>query len=812
VIAAILLGAAFVMGPQQDDPTALAAADGWQAVIRKSDSHVEGDEIVYLLEGFRLTGPPARRSDGDALQTVSAEHVELRLDRARYELLFHAVPQDPAVPAPPAAPAATTPKGLVGRMANRVLVALGLPADEALLLRLEMEGEVHIGDSESDLLCRRLVHDGRAGTTLIDEADLRARGNRGPNGWPLRILAERLRESADGTLEATGARLTTCDHPQPHYAVQLATMRGVPLDEGAWSWTTEGAWLEVYGSRVLPLPAPDFGPEGNFLGFQGVGIFSDSARGQGAELRFGGTHSLGDLDARLSWRVAPGASSRRGFPLGAEVQLESDFWAADWDLFWLDDQGSDKTRLAQQVIATDPQRYRLRLDNRFELSPTWRLDADLALTSDALVDPEFFGDDWRREEDARSELYLRHAGAGHFVDALVTYRLDDSGYTPFAGFPAPGRDNPQSVDLAPQVRYESYATTITELPAGFLGGADGQAPLDFSWGAEVARMRKRDRALTTAPGVRPFDPNPALGRDRVRAWGEAAVPLHAAGAFFRPGVRANGLAYDDNVNRTEGAQRGTVEAFAEAGVVLVRDYSHGWRHLVLPQARFRSAQASGEDRAFLPKFDRFDRQRPGDVLELSLRQFWYAPATSAPWLDVDVLWPWYPDTQERLRDGSFPQPRRSDPATHQGPAELRTVWTPGVYGDPLAGLRVETRVRQDFLDSEYEEIFARMSVSPHERLDYGVAWRKVEDRFSLVELSADWRFSDSWAVRVQQPFSLGGRPSKQSRLELRRYGHDFVFLVGYDRSQADGQSGFHFSLEPRFLSDRPPGHRGLGLE
>ncbi len=130
------------------------------------------------------------------------------------------------------------------------------------------------------------------------------------------------------------------------------------------------------------------------------------------------------------------------------------------------------------------------------------------------------------------------------------------------------------------------------------------------------------------------------------------------------------------------------------------------------------------------------------------------------------------------------------------------TWTPGVYGETLEGVRLETRWRQDLDEGRLDEIFTRLDIQPRDDLHYGLVWYKVDNRFSLAEFQLDWRFADRWALAVLAPWTFTGAPSRNSSLAIRRYFHDLVVEVGVSRSSADGRSGFFFNFAPRFLVDR----------
>ncbi|MBC8329344.1 MAG: hypothetical protein H8E31_11420 [Planctomycetes bacterium] len=792
-----------LLAAPQEPATGQQLEAEWQAL----ESMEVGEEVIYLFRGIhsQLFEPATPGVKERVLANeLRARTLELRLDKRGYRALsgdreaIASLAEHPPEPAPaPAGP-------LVALWTGRFMQTLGLPEQSVSLLRsVVLTGEVEITTPELRLRCAQLSYQVAEGWTRLDQADLMLPSSYGPNGWPMRILALEISEFPDGSLEARQATLSTCDADQPHYALEVASLRGELGAEG-YVWDPEDGWLSIAGHRLTPLPTPGFGgSEGDgLLSLRGLTLGSNKRDGQSVELDLRGAQRL-DEDTRASWRFLPGFRTRRGLPLEAEFGLTTPGYRGDWDLFFLEDGGPDQHRYSRSVIRDDDTRYRGRLWNRFGLGESWRLDLDLAFTSDPLVDPEYFEQRWREQDDALSEVYLRYDGGSSFFDARAEARLDEVGYVPIEGFGPAGGPAPLFVESLPVLRWQAYPSTLTSFPAGFLGGADGELPVNLSYGAELGRFRLQDRELLTPAGVPAFQPSSTVSRDRLRAWTEVSVPVHLGGVFLRPGARFQGIAYDADLADQESADRSLAEGFVEVGALLLKDWDHGWQHRVLPQARFRKLSVQGDPPGRLAQFDEWDGYRSGEVLEFALRQQWIAPGGGL-WADVELLLPYYTDRDEPLLDPIFPMRRPGEAPSAWGPAELRATWTPGVYGPTLEGVRVETRLRQDLHTAQMVEQFVRLAATPHERVEYGLAFRKVDGLVSQVEGTIDWRVSSDWGMRMRQPYNFQPGASKRSELALRRYGHDFVFEVGIQRDQATGESGVFFQLMPRFLVDKPP--------
>lgn len=793
----LCLAFALAQEPAPSDPQ-----EGTQVQTRSIDSAEEGGAMVYRITELHLTSPGLE---------VRADHVTIWFDGALYrELLgIEESGDEGAEPSTGSGEGLETPQSpssspvFRGLWSRRVLTALGLPEDDRLIREIRLDGHVEIFGNEMELRCERLQDWPAEGRSLATDVVLDLPpGMGGPNGWPLRMTATEVGENPDGSLIAREAAISTCLDRPPHYNVFFEELVAEPREEGDFVWHPSGGWLELGGLPFVPVPTPDFSAGSNFLGFRGIVFRSSRRLGNAITPRFGGRRSWDEGRSSLDWVFEPTFSTDRGWPLELRLQAHTPNYEGQLDLFHLNDEGPDRHSLRRTLARPDDSRNRLRWYNRWFLDDRWWLDANLALTSDSLVDPEFFQRDWIDHDDAESELYLRRHGVDDYFDAAAVYRLDDVGFTPIEGFGTPPDAAPQSLDVLPKLRFDAFATTLADLPTGALGNADGATPLNFSWGAEVGQFRLRDRDLVASRG-RTFASLPTTSRTRGRIWSEAALPMDVGGFFLRPGLRVEGSLWEDDTPLAERDEQLFTETFLETGVVLEKRFPDGWRHRVLPQVRFRSRIANREASGPLIDYDGHDILNEGEVLELSLRQFFYAPDSTSPWLDVNLLLPWYTDGTELLDSPITPFPRGPQRAG-AGPAELRVTWTPDSYTEALSGLRWDARVRHDFDRAETEEIFTRVLVRPDSSLYYGADYYEINrtDRdVAIGSLFGGVRFSEEWAVGFRQSENFDGQAGLRSAWAAQHYGHDFLFEFGYQRSQATGESGIYFNVSPRFFSD-----------
>ena len=793
---------------QDPVPPPVAQQEGYRLTTKAIDSREEGDAMVYRIEEITLQGPDLQ---------LRADSVTIWFDAAEYRKLVGLNKDEPAEESDAAEDIEINPnaeqnpapitKGddtfFGGLWSRRILTELGLPEDDKLIREIRLDGHVVIAAEGLLMQCDRLQDwpaEGRSEATsaVLDFPP----GAGGPNGWPMRLSAVSIQEHSDGSLHAIDTTMSTCLERPPHYSVFFGELIATRIDEQSFVWRPSEGWFQVLGVPLLPVPTPDFSPGDNFLGFRGITFDSSRSLGNTVTPRFGGLLKSDDGRFNIDWNFTPAYSERRGFPLRLFAEATGPNYTGYLDIFHLDDGAFDKHSLSASLGRDSDTRQRIRWHNRWRFPDAWRLDANLAYTTDPLVDPEFFRREWERNDDAESRLFLRRGGENSFFAADATYRLDDVGYTPIEGLGRSPDAAEQSLDVLPRLSYDAYSSGLFEIPTGFLGGNSGKSPLNFEWGSDVGILQLRDRDLVSARRS-DFGTLPEISRTRARLWAETALPMNSGGFFFRPGFRLSGSLWQDDTAGADQDEQLHTETFFETGIVLEKRYDDGWRHKVLPQLRLRKRTANREATGVLLDFDGNDIVVDGEVAEMSLRQFFYAPGETSPWLDVNMLVPWYTDGTDLLESPITPFPRAQHGAGI-GPTELRVVWTPGRYGETLRGVRWDARVRHDFEVAETEEIFTRLMIKPNSSLYYGASYfetNRTSKDAALGSVFGGLRFTEQWGVGFKQSVNFDGNAGLRSGFATQYYGHDFLFEVGYTKIQFTGETGFYFNLSPRFFMD-----------
>ncbi|MBT4559808.1 MAG: hypothetical protein HOC43_03045 [Planctomycetes bacterium] len=732
---------------------------------------------------------------------IVADRATLRFDAALYK---KGLAENNSVASPK--PQSNSPL-LSQKIQSALFGAMGTVGVDSALLEILLEDNVVINGDGLDLKCSRFSHLVKQEITILSDCDLIFE-NGAPNGWPMRLLAKELTEFPDGRLEAIEGRNTTCTHEPPHYSISMSRVVREPTTSsgGPELWKPSGMRLRLGGIPVLPLPAFDFSEGESFLGLERIKILSGRAWGASLQADIQGDSQL--YGGKLNWALSPAFSSKRGVPLFLDLNYSKENWKSEWSLFALQDQGDDLHGLSSQFGRDSDLRFRARLNNRFQLSQDWRLDADIALTSDPLVDLEFFLQDWMFQDDAETNIHLRNVRQDSFFCADLVSRLDSAGSVPLSYFGSPTFSAQPTLEVLPALRFEQFAVPIAKIPVGALGGKDGLSSLHFSWGATAESLQLRDRGFL-APEANPgyWPPSPTRRLQHLSTWAEFSLPLYWRGLSIRPGFRADTKVWKESTNVFGQDSSLSREAYLDLGVTALRQYEDGWRHHLRPTLRLRDQQLSRSATNPIPQFNGFEYETPGQAVELGFRQSFFAPSQETPWFDLRIQRAWYPDETNVLIDSVFPGPRDGVAIDGWGPTEVQAFWQPRRPGEALRGLSWWGRFRfgpQDVLDESYSQL----SIRPNARTTFSFAYRDYLDLYQQATVSSAWRASEMLSFRLSQTFNLIGDAARVNRLSAQYWGHDYIFEVELYLNEINGDEGIFFNFSPRFLAEQ---HGSMGL-
>ena len=677
--------------------------------------------------------------------------------------------------------------------AAELFKSLGLDSEKFSLTSVEISGNVVFQDSRFTVTADTLGF--RPFDSVSEFTNMRAEfaaGAIGPNGWPVLITAEKMLELPGGILEFHDCNFSTCFNEPQHYSTSFGLLRATKLDNNKTLWQPSNAWLNFYGWPIIPLPSPDFIDGEDFFGLKGINFGSSRITGNAITPQFGGRTVWGDQKF-IDWGLSPGYSDLRGFPIVGQIKYSQPDFLSDLNVFYLRDQSSDFHRLSNVIRRDNSQRYLVDWHNHWRLAPQWSLNVDLALTSDHLVAPEFYRQKWANDDDAESAVELFMRGDDNYFLGTFSAPALGAGFTPLEGFPdAPGPQG-QYLSYQPYFEYNSYLTS---------GDSSLPSWLSTSWGGNAGRLLLRDHQLLSANNT-DYLTNLDAAQTRVSGWGNIEAALNLGGVSFSPGLTLRGGAWRDTMPATINDDQLYLESYLTSSAIFIQNYDDGWKHKVVPSLTLRSQTELLEPGATPVNFDGNNSLQQGRLIELGLRQFFYAPKAEHPWLDFQLLQPYYLTSSTQLGSSLMPF-RQSSIASGLGPSELRIQWVPSTFGSALKGISTTLNMRYDFELDRADEIVAQINMSPQSNYFYGLNYLEAngtKQDFALGSVYAGLRVSKEWAASMRKSRNFSGDAGFFSAWEVTHYTHDFSIDVGYTLVESTGADGFYFSISPRFAHD-----------
>ena len=675
-----------------------------------------------------------------------------------------------------------------------LLQGLGFDGADSSMRLVEISGNIVLKDSRFEITADKLsLHPSESVSEFINVRATFPGNTVGPNGWPVIIVADKLLEFPGGVLEFHQCTFSTCLAEPQHYSTSFELLRATKLEDGQMMWQSEGAWFNLYGYPIIPMPAPDFIDGEDFFGLKSITFGSSRITGNAITPKFGGSTTFDDLRS-IEWSVSPGYSDLRGLPLSFETNYMEEGFFSSLKGFYLADRAEDFHRLGDAIERNNDQRYLIDWHNHWLLNKQWSLNAHLSLTSDHLVYPEFFRSDWLNNDDAETHIELFNRADDYYFEAAVTLPSLGAGYTPLEGFgDAPG---PQGQYLS----YQPYSEFLSYATAG-----EGWRPrwLNTSWGMGAGRMALRDYSVDSATAT-DYLVNPDASRTRFSAWASASANFNIGGFNLTPSLAMRASTWRDTAPLPLNDRQLYLESSVSSSAIFIQRYDDGWRHKAIPSISVRAQHALVAPENIPDNFDGNDSLQEGRLAELSLRQFFYAPHSDNPWLDMQFLQPYYLTASASLGSSLMPF-RATSIGRGLGPTEMRMKWTPSAYGNALKGMSALMNIRYDFEIDRADEVVGQVSMNPESNYFYGLNYLETNGTpqdFALGSAYAGFRVSEEWAALIRKSRNFSGDAGFFSTWEVTRYGHDFNFELGYTRVESTGADGFYFSISPRFVHDK----------
>ncbi|MDP6538020.1 MAG: hypothetical protein QF410_00585 [Planctomycetota bacterium] len=594
----------------------------------------------------------------------------------------------------------------------------------------------------------------------------------------LAVRADWLRHSADGSLQADQAVITSCLHEEPHFFVSTEDLRLVPTEEGEVGWrvSTRKNSLRFDNGLSFPLPPIRYRADSSGRPLLTRLDLGDSARlGQFARTSL--TAGLGVLGAGIAraadvdrervegnTHLHASYSGSRGLLLGAglEATMEDRFWANLY-VDAIDDGGADRG-----IVRSDPDtrsdfRHFLRGRARYLFTEREWLDFVLSEQSDEGVQSEYLEREFLRYEEKDTYLHWRKADDQHFLSGTAGARLDE------------------------------FRSTVVEQPG--VGYYRGLTPIGSWWGspllyaahADLAWLRRMEGSSEV---VSPFDPSfdDGLGERDVGRFDteqrlELPFDLGEGGWKATPFASVRATAWSEDAAEEGAASRGGLFAGVRLASVYFTRHQSGLTHSLTPRLGLRTDVASFEDGGSPVSFDGTDEPFDGLVADAGLRSRWRLP-DGAGALTFDLRGSWLPDAQAGEEE--------------IGPVAFLSEYTSKIGGLPVA------LVHDGRYDIEEEgTVYSRtlFGIQPHEHLHLRLGHHRGEgldtgEPFEAASVRALWRAGEKWEFEGRQTVSLADDASLNSRLVLRRIGHDLIFELQYGLRSGEGGSSLGISVKP----------------
>jgi len=628
----------------------------------------------------------------------------------------------------------------------------------------------------------------------------------------LKLHADWMRYSRDGSARAENAVATSCEFDDPHYEITLGDLRLTPRptekarsaiaagrSEGAdetdgYSVSATKNRLRLWKGPPIPIPKVDFPADKNFnVPADSFSIFGVRPFSFGNSAKFGTfvgvsfEMPLGWLSRRLHGllgstpELPEGRNSwdarylnSRGLLLGWKNTIEQPgVYRLVTRFDFINDTGEDRGLVRVPEDDRDTFRGWLRMRGRRWLGDTEWVDLALSTQTDPGVQAEFSEGEYLRWEQRETYLHWRKAEGLNYYRASAEAELDNF-RTEVMDQPTAGYSRargPLARWLGHDLLYSSNTT------AGRLNRVEGdpayEDPFPDGFGEqEVLRMDTTQRV-------------------------DMPIPLNVFGARLLPYIEGRGTIWDRGATDDETAARLALLAGAEVSATFWRMYGDGDVHSLTPTFGGRTDLVNEESGPTPAKFDEVENSLEGDVLEVGLRSRWARPRDPRNpefrrFLDIELRQAHAEGLAGGLSDG-------------WQPLRVNAQWLSALGSMPF-GVAHDGRYDTNANETPYSRTF--LGFRPVEPLEIETGYHSARDSsgvrlYNAWSIAARYNFSPKWQIEGSETLSTLSDSQLNSGFLVRRIGHDFVFEIEYSFVAGEGGGSVSFSLIP-ILTYRQP--------
>lgn len=598
------------------------------------------------------------------------------------------------------------------------------------------------------------------------------------HGVPERLVvrADWLRHSADGSLRADSAIVTSCQHAAPHYHVRTKDLRLTPSQEEGVGWTVSARKNSLRFANGLALPLP---PIRYQTDSEGKPLFSRLAAGNSA--RFGQfvqasfNLGLGAVGAGVAKAAAVDRKEVAGDVLlhtsylgsrgiligtGVEARVGEDFWVNLY-LEGIPDRSRDRGLVRADKADRPTVRHFLHGRARYTLAAREWFDFAFAQQSDEGVQAEYFENEFLRYEEKDTFVHWRKAEDENYLSASVKVRLDDF------------RSDAEELPSLGVYRGLVPVSSIDGLPLLYTGYAD---------------LEYLGRRIGDGASASPFDPDYGDGlgqRDVLRLDTEHRVELpydlDRGGWVATPFAGARATGWSEGSEPDGRPSRGAAFAGVDLGTTLLRTFSGGLVNSFAPSFGARADLGSFTDGTPIPT-DAVERPIDGSFVDAGVRAKWFVPGADER-LELDLRGTYAVDAGG-AQDGWQPVAVLGEFLTRVGDVPV-AMSHDGRY-DLEDSATVFSRTRLGF------EPFPDVGIE----LGYSRGLDDLDVRlYEAATVATRWRATQKWEFEGRHTIDLDDNGSLDSRLTLRRFGHDLILDLELGSRSGEG-SFFSIGLKP----------------
>lgn len=623
----------------------------------------------------------------------------------------------------------------------------------------------------------------------------------------LRVLADWLRHSADGSLRAEDAIVTSCSYDDPHFHIRTSDLRITPNDDDneavEFDVTLRDNAIQLSESISIPLPklwypaGSDFTPK-----YEGFRLGSSARFGTFAEAQVNG--DMGALGKRLTGALGdkplwPKGQTRlklrwlgsRGVLLDSSVKFkEENNYSWELQLGGLPDRGRDRGVVRVDESERDTLRLWYRSRGRFLRSSKEWIDLSFTGQTDPGVQSEFYEKDFLKYEHRDSYLHYRKASDELYFDATILGRVD------------------------------SYRTEVNELPRlGFSRFSSeiasiGSQPILYGTRTTAANLeRVEGRGTKPNPiqtGVEPAFAD-GLGERKVNRLDsmhrvEMPFSLQLAGLRAVPFAEVQATMWDRGVNKGESPTRLGSFAGIRLATSLWKRRRNGGLHVFTPSIEARAALDVRLTDGTPVRFDTVDAVDSNPGVDDPYDSNTYEFGLRSRWLEGDAI-----DEFDIELKSTY---QSSVVGIHDRwlPLEIYTSLFSEIWDIPYGFLH---DARYDFNRDRtvYSNTALGFDVSPNWGMEFGhqrgtfstaspVGVVPIQTAgqaaFESASIGSRYRWTPKWEFDAKVSFSILDDGEDRTEFVIRRIGHDFVFELEFEDRTGEGGSSIGIGFRPLF--------------